>query len=82
MAAAKREKVVVRLTPLEADMLSSVADNGWGDGDFADWLCGTDGHGAKARSRVKACERAMEKLDQARQAQRESDGSVPKNEHR
>lgn len=49
--------VQITLTELEADMLSSVAGNGWGDGDFAGWL-GNPEH-------AKACLRAMEKLQDA-----------------
>ena len=49
--------VSLRLTPLEADMLKSVTGNGWGDGDFADWL--------NDKAQIAACKRAMLKLDAA-----------------
>jgi hypothetical protein len=49
--------VTLTLTLKEAVMLSSVAGNGWGNGDFGDWL----GDGRK----TAACLRAMEKLNDA-----------------
>jgi hypothetical protein len=50
-------RVTVELTLLEAENLSCVAGQGWGDGDHADYL----GDGVDAA----ACKRAMTKLDQA-----------------
>lgn len=49
-------KVIVELTEIEAKTLSMVSNNGWGDGDFADWL---------SKEESKACIRAMDKLDAA-----------------
>ncbi len=60
--------VVVKLTPNEADMLSSVAGNGWGDGDFAEWL------GSKWKA--AACRRAMRKLDNARNSENITQGKA------
>jgi hypothetical protein len=51
------KKVRIELTQLEAESLYSVADNGWGDGDFAEWL--------DNRHHSDACLRAMEKLRDA-----------------
>ncbi len=50
-------RVILRLTPLEADMLALVAGNGWGDGDFVHWL--------KDKDQSAACRRALRKLRQA-----------------
>jgi len=50
--------IVIRLTPLEAEMLQYVVGNGWGDGDFAGWL--------DNKQHAAACRRAMKKLDAAR----------------
>jgi len=50
-------RVTVTLTLFEAKMLDLVAGNGWGDGDFADWL--------GDRRKAAACVRAMEKLSHA-----------------
>lgn len=52
------KKIVLVLTELEADMLSLVAGNGWGDGDFKAWLSDP--------AKGPACKRAMDKLDLAR----------------
>lgn len=52
-----KRRVLLNLTRLEARMLSLVVGNGWGDGDFAEWL----GNGRDAA----ACRRAMDKLDAA-----------------
>ncbi len=51
------KKVVVELTQCEAEALSLVATNGWGDGDFAEWI--------SDRTQSRACIRAMHKLDAA-----------------
>lgn len=56
--------VTVILTELEADMLSLVVGNGWGDGDFAD--CCTE------RGELAALKRAMAKLSKARRKQYEA----------
>lgn len=51
------KKVILTLTPLEADMLALVVANGWADGDFAGWL--------DNKQRIAACRRAMRKLRDA-----------------
>ncbi len=48
--------ITIKLTLAEAKSLSSVADNGWGTGDFADFL---------NKREVKACQSAMQKLTAA-----------------
>jgi hypothetical protein len=54
----KGRTVLVILTPEEASALHGVVGNGWGDGDYEDWLGGP--------ARAKTCVRAMEKLEKAR----------------
>lgn len=46
---------VLRMTKLELRMLRSVAGNGWGDGDFAQWLGN--------KKEANACRRILSKLD-------------------
>lgn len=53
----KPRKVVIELTELEARMLRLVVGNGWGDGDFAEWIGDAQ--------RTRACQRAMAKLNKA-----------------
>lgn len=54
------KKVILELTPLEASALYQCANNGFGDGDFAQWLRDA---GAKGEARV--LEKAIEKLRRA-----------------
>ncbi len=51
--------VVLRLTIREAIALDLVVINGWGDGDFAEWLEAGD------PKDVDACKKAMKKLKEA-----------------
>lgn len=55
-------KVIVVLTPKEAELLDHVVGNGWGDGAYRDWL-----HGKRDE---KILLRAMTKLTAARKAAR------------
>lgn len=52
-----KDEVVIVLTRYEARQLQACIGNGWGDGDFGEWL------GSKRRA--DACGRAMEKFDAA-----------------
>jgi len=49
--------ITLKLTPLEARMLALVAGNGWGDGDFRDWI--------NNKAHERACKRALDKLADA-----------------
>ena len=55
----KMKKVILELTELEARVLYLVVNNGWGDGDFSDYLGGA--------SETAAALRAMNKLREARE---------------
>jgi hypothetical protein len=56
--AVDRKVVVLKLTRAEARALAQVAGNGWGDGDFAEYL------GDNKRA-IAATKRALTKLDRA-----------------
>ncbi len=56
-AGSQKRRILLNLTMAEAQMLRLVIGNGWGDGDFAEWL------GSKRDA--STCRRAMDKLDAA-----------------
>lgn len=64
------KRVILNLTELEADMLALVVCEGWGDGDFRDWIKSINDNPAKGRADNAALNRAMFKLDEARRAAR------------
>lgn len=59
----KPRRVTVVFTRAEWDALCCCADNGWGNGDFADWL--------HDKRRADACVRALTKLKAAGFQQKE-----------
>ena len=52
-----QKHVILKMTRFEATMLRLVVGNGWGDGDFAEWLGN--------KKYADGCRRSMDKLDAA-----------------
>jgi hypothetical protein len=57
------DKVVLAFTPFELEVLSEIVENGWADGEFADWQKSV--YGGRASAAVAAAHRAMEKINKA-----------------